>query len=417
MHLHLIGINHQTAPLAVREQFAFTDESVPQALAQLHSVQGVKEVLLLSTCNRTEIYFHAKQASAVLEWLSDYHHLSLDKLQAHLYHLSGEQVARHAFKVASGLDSMVLGETQILGQIKQAVAKAEQAACMGVLLNGLFQRAFSAAKAVRSQTDIGEHSVSLAAASVRLAEQIFPSWAEAHILLIGAGEMIELCATHLAAQHPKSMAIANRTLERGQALAQRFAATPIVLQEVAQSLAQYDIVVTSTAAPLPIIGKGMVERALKQRKRKPMLLIDLAVPRDIEPEVAQMDDVFLYTVDDLSSFVQVGLEKRRAAVKDAEKILHEKVADFKLWWDNRALIPLIRGLQDHGERLRRHELERALKALSKGDEPAQVLEQFSHALHNKFLHTPIHALQHSDADYSEQLQAVLARLYHLEPES
>ena len=277
-------------------------------------------------------------------FLADYHKLPYADLRPYLYALPQDNAVRHAFRVASGLDSMVLGEPQILGQMKDAVRQAEAAGGLGTYLHQMFQRTFAVAKEVRSTTEIGAHSVSMAAASVRLSQRIFDKISDQNVLFIGAGEMIELSATHFAAQNPKSVTIANRTLERGQTLAHRFNGKAIRLADLPDQLATYDIVISSTASSLPIIGLGMVERAIKARRHKPMFMVDLAVPRDIEAEIGRLDDVFLYTVDDLGTFVQTGVENRQAAVAQAEAIIETRVRSFMHWIDTRAVVPVIQDL-------------------------------------------------------------------------
>ncbi|MBI3057647.1 MAG: glutamyl-tRNA reductase, partial [Betaproteobacteria bacterium] len=334
-------------------------------------------------------------------------------LEPHLYQLPQERAVKHAFRVASGLDSMVLGEPQILGQFKDAVRAAESAGTLGLLLNKLFQRTFSVAKAVRSETEIGASTVSMASAAVRLAERIYPSIGEQSALFIGAGEMIELTATHFAARHPRHVTFANRTLERAQHLAERFRGRAITLNEVPSQLAVHDIIVSCTASTLPIIGKGLIESALRARKHRPFLIIDLAVPRDVEAEVGALDDVFLYSVDDLGNIAREGLDLRESAVAQAEAIIETQVGDFMQWLDNRELVPTIRALRDEAERARRHEVGRALRRLAHGDDAQMVLEHLSHSLTNKFLHGPTHALNCANDDDREQLVAMLRRLYQL----
>jgi glutamyl-tRNA reductase len=308
---------------------------------------------------------------------------------------------------------MVLGEPQILGQFKQAVRAAQAAGTLGVLLHKLFQRTFAVAKSVRSETEIGAATVSMAAAAVGLAQRIYSSIAEQSVLFIGAGEMIELTATHFAAYHPRRMTFANRTLERAQALADRFLGRAITLNELPSQLATHDIVVSSTASTLPIIGKGLTESALRARKHRPMLMYDLAVPRDIEGEVGALDDVFLYTVDDLGKIAREGMEVRGNAVTQAEAIIENQVTDFMHWLGNRELVPTIRALRDSAERARRHEMERALRRLAKGDDPRGVIEQLSHALAAKLTHAPTHALAHAREDERMQLAELLTRLYQI----
>jgi glutamyl-tRNA reductase len=416
MQLFAFGINHQTAPLAIREQVAFHAESMEQALRDLVEHSPVKEAAILSTCNRTEIYCNTQQPDMAIHWLADFHKLKPQAIEPYLYTLPRDEAVKHAFRVASGLDSMVLGEAQILGQMKQAVRSAEQAGTLGLLLHKLFQRTFSVAKEVRTSTEIGANSVSMAAASVRLAERIFPSLREQNVLFIGAGEMIELCATHFAAHKPRHITVANRTLERARQLSNRFNGTAITLNDLPEHLAAADIVITSTASPLPILGKGMVERAIKVRKHKPIFMVDLAVPRDIEAEVGDLDDVFLYTVDDLSLVVQDGIGSRQAAVFQAEAIIDTSVESFMHWMESRELVPTIRALRDHAERFRRHEIEHAQKLLTKGEDPQQVIEILSRALTNKFLHIPSHALNHATSDERDELVALLSRLYQIHHE-
>ena len=318
---------------------------------------------------------------------------------------------RHTFRVAAGLDSMVIGEPQILGQLKDAVRTAETAGTLGTVLHKLFQRSFAVAKEVRSTTQVGTNSVSMAAATVKLAARIFPSLKDQKVLFIGAGEMIELCATHFAAQAPARTAVANRTLERAHALAHRFNGEALELRALPEQLKEFDIVVSCTASSLPILGKGLVERALRSRKHRPMFMVDLAVPRDIEAEVAELDDVFLYTVDDLQSIVQGNLDARRSAMEQAEAIIETQVGQFMHWMSARASVPFIRSLREQGEAARQRELERALRMLQRGDDPKQVLEALSQGLTNKLLHGPTQALHEAQADERQALAALIERLY------
>jgi glutamyl-tRNA reductase len=413
MQLFAFGINHQTAPLSVREQVVFHAETLIDALRDLVDRRPVQEAAIISTCNRTEVYCNTELPRTAIDWLAGYHRLKAQQIEPYLYELPQERAVKHAFRVASGLDSMVLGEPQILGQFKQAVRTAQAAGTLGLLLNKLFQRTFAVAKTVRSETEIGAATVSMAAAAVGLAQRIYPSIAEQSALFIGAGEMIELTATHFAAHHPRRLTFANRTLERAQGLADRFLGRSITLNDLPSQLAQYDIVVSCTASPLPIIGKGLVESALKARKHRPMLMFDLAVPRDVEAEVGALDDVFLYAVDDLGKIAREGMDIRESAVAQAEVIIENQVTDFMHWLGNRELVPTIRALRDSAERARRHEVERALRRLAKGDDPQMVLESLSRALAAKLLHAPTHALSHARADDREQLAELIARLYHI----
>ncbi|WP_199154337.1 glutamyl-tRNA reductase [Chromobacterium sp. ASV23] len=417
MHLLALGLNHHTAPLSIREKLAFPAETLPHALDSLVASQAAREAAIVSTCNRTEIYCLSPDPHAALDWLCQFHGLSRAEVEPYLYRLEASQAARHAFRVASGLDSMVLGETQILGQLKDAVRSAESAGTLGTLLNGLFQRTFAVAKEVRSSTAVGASSVSMSAAAVKLAEQIFPSVSELNVLFVGAGEMIELVATHFAARNPSCITVANRTLERGQRLAEQFGGNAITLAELSESLSRYDVVVTSTASQLPIIGKGMVERAIKARRHRPMFMLDLAVPRDIELEVDKLDDVFLFSVDDIAGIVELGKEARQQAAAEAESIIQSRVAEFNDWLKKRETVPLIRALRDEAERTRRHALEGAMKQLARGDAPEKVLEALSVQLTNKLMHPPTQALSSgSGAEHDAQVQTI-ARLYRLHPES
>ena len=408
-----LGINHHSAPLAIRERVAFNAEKLHQALADLTHSRPVSEVAILSTCNRTEIYCTAETPDVVIDWLANYHKVERSEIAPYLYTHGQPEAIRHAFRVASGLDSMVIGEPQILGQMKDAVRVAEESGTLGTQLHKLFQRSFSVAKEVRSTTAIGANIVSMAAAGVHLAERIFESVAGQRILFIGAGEMIELCAAHFCAQQPKQVTIANRTVERGRALAERYNGTAIRLDELAEHMARHDIVVSCTASPLPIIGLGMVERAVKARRHRPIFMVDLAVPRDIEEEVGELDDVFLYTVDDLALIVESGLESRQAAVVEAEAIITSRVHDFIGWLEARDTVPVIRSLRDSAERMRRHEIEHAVKQLAKGEPADKVLEHLSHRLTNKLLHAPTQALNLAEGPERAELQAAAARLFHI----
>ena len=409
--LFTLGINHQSAPVAIREKIAFPPESLALALRELVTLPGVSEGAILSTCNRTEIYCHAHEPDSVSRWLTHYHELETHHVEPYLYRHADQGAVKHAFRVAAGLDSMVIGEPQILGQVKDAVRAARETGTLGMLLDKLFQTTFSVAKEVRTTTEIGASSVSMAAAALKLANRIFGSVKDQHVLFVGAGEMIELVATHFAAQTPKHITVANRTIERATHLAHRFGGTAISLSELPDKIAAHDIIVTSTASTLPILGKGLMERAIKQRKHRPIFMVDLAVPRDIEPEVAELRDVFLYTVDDLGAIVREGLGKRESAVGAAESIIDSRVTEFSLWLDSRASVPAIRQIRERAEEYRVTELERAQRLLAKGDDPQQVLEAFSRGLANKFLHHPTRALQDVNGDDCAELIRLLNRLF------
>ena len=411
MTLFALGLNHTTAPLPVRERVVFHVEKLFDALGELTRGKSVAEAAILSTCNRTELYLSAEEPQAAAQWLAEYHRLSPAEISPYLYTLPQDRAVRHTFRVAAGMDSMVLGEPQILGQMKEAVRAAQAAGTLGTVLHKLFQRTFAVAKEVRSNTQLGANSVSMAAAAVKLAARIFPSLKDQSILFIGAGEMVELCATHFAAQAPARLTVANRTLERGQSLAHRFNGRAIELRALPEQLQEHDIVVSCTASSLPILGKGLVERALRARKRRPMFMVDLAVPRDIEAEVGELDDVFLYTLDDLEGIVRGNLDARRASLEQAEAIIETQVGQFMHWMRSRAAVPLIRSLREQGEAARRQELERALRLLQRGDDPRQVLEALSQGLTNKLLHGPTQALNEAADEERHALAALIERLY------
>ena len=417
MALLTLGLNHNTAPVALREKLAFpTKEAIGTALSDLraHLRSLAPEAAILSTCNRTEIYCKTdapdEAGQALTEWIG--RHRGVDgegNLAEHLYLLPNQGAVRHAFRVASGLDSMVLGEPQILGQMKTAARVAQDSNMLGRHLPQLFQRSFSVAKEVRTQTAIGAQSVSMSAASVRLGEQIFENLADCSVLLIGAGEMIELCAAHWA-PHPRRMVIAHRALARARPRAARFGATTMALSDLPQQLENFDVVISCTASSLPIIGLGMVERSVRQRRHRPVLMIDLAVPRDIEDEVSRLDDVFLYTVDDLREVVDAGLEGRRLAVAEAESIIDTQVNAFMNWLVQRQSVPLIQELHARSDAVRQQEVERARKMLAKGEDPAVVLEALSRALTAKFMHGPTTLLSHhagKDPELANMLSGLL----------
>ena len=382
MHLLAIGLNHTTAPVSVRERVAFGPEEIAETIGHMRErfsstqMGGIHEAAILSTCNRTEIYCAAEDTDAardsVLGFICERKNVSRSELEPHIYTFTQEEAAKHTFRVASGLDSMVLGETQIVGQMKKAEKMARDAHGLGTMLNHLFQSTFTVAKEVRTATAIGANSVSLAAAAVRLALRLFGSLKDERVLFVGAGEMIELCAAHFAAQQPKSITIANRTLERGQVLARTVHADAIRLADLPEKIAGYDIIVSCTASALPIIGLGMIERAINERKHRPMFIVDLAVPRDVEPEIDRLDDVYVYTVDDLGKVVNQGMASRQAAITQAETIISLRMSDFAEWLRQRETVPFIQSLRDRAHLLAEAELARALRHLHHGDSPADA---------------------------------------------
>jgi glutamyl-tRNA reductase len=418
MSVWALGLNHTTAPLDLRGRFAFAIDQIAPTLQNLRRSFGSNrhpdvEAAIISTCNRTEIYCAADHVALdhTIEWLAQSGGVAPNLLRSHAYALHDDQAARHAFRVASGLDSMVLGEAQILGQMKDAVRAAETAGALGSTLNQLFQRSFAVAKEVRTATEIGAHSISMAAAAVRLAAQLFEDLRQTRVLFVGAGEMIDLAATHFAARQPRSIVIANRSLERGQKLAARFGGEAMRLADLPARLAEFDIVVSCTASTLPLIGLGAVERALKARRHRPMFMVDLAVPRDIEPEVKALEDVYLYTVDDLAQVVQEGQANRQAAVAQAEVIIDAGVQSFMHWLDQRGSVPLIRQLSAQTDEWRAAELARARKLLARGESVDAVLEALSRGLTQKMLHGALAELHAGDAAAREQTAQTISRLF------
>ncbi|NUZ05686.1 glutamyl-tRNA reductase [Piscinibacter koreensis] len=414
MSVFALGLNHTTAPLDLRGRISFAPEQLGATLRSFRSrLPRADEVAIVSTCNRTELYLGADRdiVTPAFEWLAGIGGVAGDALRPHAYVLEGSSAARHAFRVASGLDSMVLGEPQILGQMKQSVREADQAGTLGGTLQQMFQRSFAVAKEVRSSTEIGAHSISMAAAAVRLAAQLFEDLRDTRVLFVGAGEMIELAATHFAARAPKAIAIANRTAERGAELAARFGGESMRLVDLPARLAEFDIVVSSTASSLPIIGLGAVESALKTRRHRPMFMVDLAVPRDIESEVGRLDDVYLYTVDDLSALVQTAGEKREAAVAQAEAIIEVGVRNFEDWLEQRDSVPLIQALNAQVDDWRSAEIARARKLLASGADTDTVLDALSKGLAQKMLHGTLVELRRAEPAARERLGETIARLF------
>lgn len=424
MAVWALGINHHTAPLDMRGRFAFALDQIAPTLQGLRSslsssgkAHDAVETAILSTCNRTEIYCAANAPAMehTVHWLANSGGVTPELLRQHSYLLQDGSVARHAFRVASGLDSMVLGEAQILGQMKNAVRAAETAGALGSTLNQLFQRSFAVAKEVRSSTEIGAHSISMAAAAVRLAGQLFEDLTKIRVLFVGAGEMIELVSTHFAARNPKQITIANRTMERGEKLAAQFGAGTMRLADLPEHLHEYDAIISCTASTLPIIGLGAVESALKKRKRRPIFMVDLAVPRDIESEVKNLNDVYLYTVDDLATVVRTGQAQRQAAVQQAEVIIDTGVQSFMQWMDQRnpvgGAVSLIQQVNAQADEWRALEIARAKKLLAKGEDIDTVLEALSRGLTQKMLHGTMAELHKGDAEERAQTADTVSRLF------
>ncbi len=422
MPLFVIGLNHHTASIDIREKVAFSNERQRPALESLRLATKADEAVLVSTCNRTELYLRADDVSVIdraTTWLNNTpESASLQgDISPHLYRHTDIEVTRHAFRVASGLDSMILGEPQILGQVKYAVKVATEVGALGGPLARLFQDTFQVAKKVRSETEIGSASVNMAAASLKLAKQLFGDISDIRVLFIGVGEMIHLSATHFAAQSPKAIVVANRTLARGREFVAEFAQahassmTAIALSELPDRIHEFDVIITSTASSLPIIGKGAIEQALKRRRQKPMMLVDLAVPRDIETAVGALEDVYLYTLDTLGKMLQQNMARREQAVSAAEDIIQLHAGLYMEWLSGRVAVPVIQQLRARADQYRQIELERAKKMLAKGDSPARVIEALANGLTNKFLHHPMDALRRVSPTERESLADALAMLY------
>ena len=408
-----VGFNHDTCPLELREKLAIGDHETELALKSLLMSESISESVILSTCNRTEIYSYASNFEEIVSWFAQLRGFSQDELSAGLYKFVGESVVQHAFRVASGLDSMVLGETQIFGQLKNAVRKADSIGALGPRLRQLFDASFSVAKFVRTETDVGAHSVSLAAASVKVGERIFGSLSNVNVLFVGAGEMNRICAEYFVSYGIQNISCSNRTLSRAKDLAETLSGDYFSLSDVAHKLEKFDIVVSCTGSPIPVLGKRAIEKAIEARRHKPILLIDLAVPRDIELEASELEDVFLYTVDDLGEIVNDGMRNREGAAREAEKIIVERLVQFKSQLDRKKRIPVIKKFRKRGELIVQIELEKALSLIAKGERPEEVVKVLSRAISNKFMDEPSRALNNDSTGEKLSLSEALERLYGL----
>jgi glutamyl-tRNA reductase len=421
MNLIALGINHNSAAVEVRERVAFAPEQVNEALVDACAAASVEEVVILSTCNRTEIYAIvpegeplADKATQLIDWMANYHHLSAGELRQSAYHFEAEQALQHVIQVASGLDSMVLGEPQIFGQLKSAYAVAAESGTVGAELGRLFPRLFSIAKRVRTDTDIGENPVSVAYAAVDLAGHIFTDLSKSNALLVGAGETVELVARHLVDAGVSRIVIANRTLGRARELAQKFGAEAVLLSEIPEQLLDADIIITSTASQLPILGKGAVEQALKIRKHRPFLMVDIAVPRDIEAQVGDLRDVYLYSVDDLREIVDENMRSRRSEACKADEIIAEGVHSYLEERRSLQAVDVVKEYRQMAEQVREQELQRALRALSRGEDPSQLLAQMARGLTNKLIHAPTKGLKQASAEGRQDVLGGARKLLGLE---
>jgi len=414
MSFLVIGINHRTAPVDVREKVVFAGAELPEALRELTGVPQVREAVIVSTCNRTELYCYSESAETgpVADWLAHWHDLASQHIESSLYRFDQSRAVAHLFSVASGLDSMIIGEPQILGQLKDAYRAAQESDATGPHLNRLFQAAFSVAKRVRSGTQIGSNSVSVAAAAVNLARTVFEHLDERTALLVGAGETIQLAARHLAGNGVKRMIVANRTLTNAQELAQEFSAYAITLDALNTHLPEADIVISSTASPTPVITFDAVKAALRARKRKPMFMVDIAVPRDIEPAVGDLEDVYFFTIDDLHTVVQENMESRRQAARDADLLIADEVTQFEQQLRTLSAVPVIRGIRENADAVRAQTLDQARRMLASGRDPVEALDFLASTLTNRLTHVPSHRLraaaEEGDAELIKAAEALFA---------
>ncbi len=410
-----LGINHKTAPLELREQVAFAPEAMQDALREAQRELNLKEIVILSTCNRTELYCVGgpEVQQNLLRWLSDHHALSCQQVTECSYLYTDNEAVRHVMRVASGLDSMVLGEPQILGQMKSAYAVSRAAETVSQYLGKLFQSTFSVAKQVRTETAIGENPVSVAYAAVSLAQHIFADLAKTRALLIGAGNTIDLVARHLKRSGVEQMVVANRTLQRAQELAKNFGARAVLLSDIPEELVHADIIIASTASQLPILGKGAVERALKLRKHKPMYMVDIAVPRDIEPQVGNLDDVYLYSVDDLKQVIDENIKSRQGAALEAETLIEQGVENLAREFRALEAVGTLKAYRERAESIRDTELEKALRQLGRGQAPEEVLAYFAKALTNKLIHSPSVQLKKASSEGRAELLDFAHELFEL----
>jgi len=416
MALLAVGLNHKTAPVQIRERVAFAPDQLPETLRNLAAQANISEAAILSTCNRTEMLCCVDTADSeiIIEWLRQHHEFSANELNPYMYIHPEQSAVRHMLRVASGLDSLVLGEPQILGQLKDAYSTAKDAGTVGTQLSKLFEYTFSVAKQVRTDTAIGASPVSVAFSAVSLSKQIFSDLSEHTALLIGAGETIELAARHLKESGIKRLIIANRTVAKAEALVKELEGYAITLGEIPAHLAEADIVISSTASQLPILGKGAVERAIKIRKHQPILMVDIAVPRDIEEEVGELDDVYLYTVDDLQEIIDEGLRSRQEAALQAEEIIDTQVTHFMGWLRSLDAVSTIRNYRSKIDVIREAELDKAKRMLAQGNDPEKVLTQLARGLTNKIAHTPSAQMKQAGFDGRSDLLDAARELLDLD---
>ena len=413
MHILACGLNHKTAPIEVRERALFTDAATPDALHSLLALPAVNEAMILSTCNRTELYTHVDDPTVVPAWLAEHHGLKPDQLQPHLYHYHDENAVKHIMRVASGLDSMVLGESQIMSQLKSAYAVAREAGGVGKQFDRLLQDVFSIAKQVRTGTGIGRQPVSVAYTAVNLAKHIFSELSRCNVMLVGAGEMIELCAMHLTNQGVRRMLFANRTVERANDLAQQFTGHAIKIADIPVYLKEADIIITATASQLPIFGKGAIETALKLRRHKPMFMVDIAMPRDVEAEVGELEDVYLYNLDDLQYVIDENLKSRQAAAEQAESMIDIHVKHMLREWHALEQTDVLCAYREKMETLRDDALLKVLNKLQQGEAPDKLLTELARNLTNKLLHEPTVNLRRAAFDGEKDLLLLAKKIFNV----
>ena len=415
MSLLAFGLNHSTAPLEIRERVTIGPENISGALMELTNCGGIDEAAILSTCNRTEIYcsLDDKRRTVPVDWFSEFHGLKKGELRPFLYSHPDENAVKHMLRVASGLDSMVLGEPQVLGQLKNAYQTAVKTGSIGQLLRGLFEYSFKVAKDVRSNTAIGSHPVSIAFAAIRLAQQIFGDLSKQTALLIGAGETITLAARHLHEKGLRRIIIANRTLERSQQLAAELNAYAVTLSDIPEHLEDVDMIVSATASPLPILGKGAIESAIRKRKHRPIFIVDIAVPRDVEPEAGELEDVYLYTVDDLQEVIDENMRSRHEAAEQAEEIIDTEVMNFMEWLGSLDAVSTIRQLRAQAEAIQLETLQAAQQKLQKGADPEKLLQEVTRTLTNKLIHSPSMQLRNASEAGRDDLLHATRELFNL----
>ena len=416
MTLLVLGLNHTTAPVHIRERITFGPDIIVGALRSLTETEGASEAVILSTCNRTEIYCHGCDLNPdqLQSWLARFHGLETGNLSSYLYLHQEHKAVEHLLRVASGLNSLVLGEPQILGQVKSAWQTASDTGTVGKILGRLFQHSFATAKQVRTDTAIGDSPVSVAFAAVSLSRQIFSDLSKQTALLIGAGETIELTARHLQQQNIGRIIVANRTVAKAHELAEQFGGYAIGLTEIPTHLAEADIVISSTASPVPVLGKGAVESALKQRRHQPMFMVDIAVPRDIEAEVRELRDVYLYTVDDLEEVIQENLKSRQQAAEQAAEIIELRTAEFMAWLRSLDAVEMIQTYRGQANRIKQETLDKALRMVDNGTPPQQALEFLANTLTNKLLHTPSSQLREAGSNGQRELLEAATTLFQLD---